>query len=227
VEHFHIGTYDVVLHDGSLEIYHGERFVGGFLPSGTEALLEALQLHKESIHRAAHRERDRFTQAEGEKHDAEGYLDQRAVELRAKIWTGIQKDGFFTMAIAGEGKGKPPFAYTIGLDPEVLILGVHLDDVQEIFRRIATRQKQGMVFTSGKLYTDTGILDRLPFYVHQIDRAHYKQYALAAIRWHHGRDFSLLQVVWPDRSGRLPWQLGYDESLRGDQPLLFQTPEME
>ena len=32
--------------------------------------------------------------------------------------------------------------------------------------------------------------------------------------------FPCLQLVWPDRSGRFPWESGCDARLRKDQPIL-------
>ena len=34
------------------------------------------------------------------------------------------------------------------------------------------------------------------------------------------RPFPCLQIVWPDREGRFPWQTGYDADLKDLQPLL-------
>jgi hypothetical protein len=150
--------------------------------------------------------------------------------LRAKIWADIQKHGFFIMQVAGE-PGSPPYAYTIGLAPtfpELLIIGVSHQETAIILHRVVNQLKnEGAFFESGHTYTGTGILDELPCYFAQVDRAKYEDSVGGAILWHHNREFPLLQLVWPDPSGRFPWQAGYEERLRADQPLLFQHPHAD
>ncbi len=41
--------------------------------------------------------------------------------------------------------------------------------------------------------------------------------------WYYGHDnFPSLQLVWPDMDGNLPWEEGFDERYRADQPDLSQ-----
>jgi len=35
-----------------------------------------------------------------------------------------------------------------------------------------------------------------------------------------GRDFPVLQIVWPDKRGRFPWDADFDERTRDRQPVL-------
>ncbi|MFL5577733.1 MAG: DUF4262 domain-containing protein [Gemmatimonadaceae bacterium] len=45
-------------------------------------------------------------------------------------------------------------------------------------------------------------------------------------RWFYGGDdFPVLQVVYPDRTGRYPWEDGVAEGFRAVQPVLADGPE--
>jgi hypothetical protein len=45
---------------------------------------------------------------------------------------------------------------------------------------------------------------------------------LPSAAWFYGeRAFTAVQLFWPDRAQRLPWDAGFDPDLAGFQPLLF------
>lgn len=143
-------------------------------------------------------------------------------ETRAKIWTDIQKHGFSIMGVVGD-EDTPHCTYTIGLAPsmpELIIFGLRPDHVTPLFHIVVEMSKnKGIRFDSGKTYED--INERFPLYFHQVNRSRYEQYVGVAIRYHNTRNFPLLQVVWPDTQGVFPWQAGFEERFRKDQPLLF------
>ena len=56
-----------------------------------------------------------------------------------------------------------------------------------------------------------------------VDEQFYEEY-LGYARWFFkGDDFPAMQLVWPDRMHRFPWQSDFEEALRQHQPLLCQT----
>ena len=53
-----------------------------------------------------------------------------------------------------------------------------------------------------------------------VDKTHYHEY-LGYARWFYGGDdFPVLQLVWPDKNGRFPWDADFADSLRWSQPVL-------
>jgi len=52
------------------------------------------------------------------------------------------------------------------------------------------------------------------------DRASYDEHLGYAIWFYNGRQFPVLQLVWPDKTGRFPGEEGVAESLATLQPLL-------
>jgi len=53
-----------------------------------------------------------------------------------------------------------------------------------------------------------------------IDLATHKHLFVTAAVWHGGRDFDIVQLLWPDRNGFLPDEAGFDQRLRFAQPVL-------
>lgn len=41
-----------------------------------------------------------------------------------------------------------------------------------------------------------------------------------AVAWHRGSDFGVVQMLWPDRAGWLPYEEGYDARLVVTQPVI-------
>lgn len=150
-------------------------------------------------------------------------------QTRAKIWADIQTYGFSALGVIGD-QGTPHCMYTIGLFPdimaELILFGLRPDQATHVFHLIVNRRKAGTVFSSGHMYE--GIAQDYPLYFHQVEREHYPRYVVAALRWHQDtREFPLLQVVWPDPAKRFPWQPGFEERFKADQPLLFRPDASE
>jgi hypothetical protein len=46
--------------------------------------------------------------------------------------------------------------------------------------------------------------------------------------WYYkGSDFSVLQLVWPDKKGIFPWQIGFNPAFVHAQPVLELSPRAE
>ena len=58
----------------------------------------------------------------------------------------------------------------------------------------------------------------LPAYLFPVAKAYYAEH-FGWNRWFYaGDDFPCLQLIWPDRNGVFPWEKGFDETFREDQP---------
>lgn len=78
----------------------------------------------------------------------------------------------------------------------------------------------GRVFQPGVRYldlSDTG----LPTCFGEVERQHYEAYFGQAIVFHWTADFPVLQVVWPDPQGYLPWDHPAEPTYQHRQRLLF------
>ena len=57
----------------------------------------------------------------------------------------------------------------------------------------------------------------------EVDDAHRHLFGSVA-RWYPDQAVPIVQLVWPDRSGFLPWETGFATRLRLAQPLLGEPP---
>jgi hypothetical protein len=51
----------------------------------------------------------------------------------------------------------------------------------------------------------------------------YRPFLGTAIWFNEGPSFATLQLIWPDKSERFPWQEGFDPSWAWAQPMLFES----
>lgn len=158
--------------------------------------------------------------------------ENRLRMLDARIERTIEEDGFFIMGVfpTAESPG-PHFAYTVGLAPteaELLMFGLDIETMAHLFQTIVEEQQAGKAFLSGHAYP--GLVEgSLPLHFRSItaEKKQIDQYLVAALRWHRkqGRTvFPVMQVIWPDSKGKFPWELGFEERFREQQPLLGWEP---
>lgn len=142
---------------------------------------------------------------------------------RIAVQDTIDEDGCQIMQIMGDNY-MPPFAYTIGLHqqfnhPEIISFGLSLDVLLTLLDNAKDRIEDGEVLEAGKSYK--GFLENdVEVYFLEVDRAFYQDYLGYGCWFYDGRDFPLLQLVWPDKKGNFPWDKKFDKNLEFVQPLL-------
>lgn len=99
----------------------------------------------------------------------------------------------------------PPFAYTVGLDPEIVIFGLNddLDLMHHVLNEIGIRMSKGEKFEHGDKKKDI-----LPGFVCPFARfpaSAYEEHLGKAIDFHETKTFAVLQCIWPDPKKKLPW----------------------
>jgi hypothetical protein len=152
--------------------------------------------------------------------------------LDERIERAIEEEGFFIMGVfpTAESPG-PHFSYTVGLAPdgaELIMFGLDIDTMAHIFQTIVDQQKEGKTFQSGRAYP--GLVEgTISLYFRSVtdEEEQVDQYMRTALRWHgkHGRTvFPVMQVIWPDAQGKFPWESGFEERFREQQPLLGWEP---
>jgi hypothetical protein len=53
-----------------------------------------------------------------------------------------------------------------------------------------------------------------------VDLVEYGNFFETAIAWYRGEAFDLVQLLYPDRNGFMPYEVGYDQRMRLAQPVL-------
>ena len=71
------------------------------------------------------------------------------------------------------------------------------------------------------------VLERPPVVFRSVAEGHHGDWVGTALRYYERPSVPLLQLFWPDREGRFPWEESFEtpEDPRFRQPLLFRAPE--
>jgi len=137
----------------------------------------------------------------------------------------IAKYGWHIVAVQDDDMVSPGFLYTVGLwetyqHPELLLYAPQWDpspmagNITSIVGRIAG----GESFVAGSRYP--GPFRSFSGAFRRVDPAHYGEHFGVAGAYYQSFDFPALQLFWPDRNDKFPWEAGF-ESVPA-QPLLDQ-----
>lgn len=122
---------------------------------------------------------------------------------------------------AGDHHG---WAFSVGFaqtfdHPEVAVFGLPDDVTRALLDTIAQQLRAGAAFHDG--YQDASLAPPFRFVFRSIDVT-WQAAVLPVASWFYGgRSFAALQLFWPDRAHKLPWEPGFDQDLVSFQPLLF------
>lgn len=133
----------------------------------------------------------------------------------------VEAEGCHVELVTDDG-GEVVCAHTIGLarggrHPELVVFGLDAEQSLAIFDAVLDEIEAGRVFAAGEEVQ--GLLQRYPVALREVaqqNRAIFER----AVAFHGSADFPMLQVFWPDKQGRFPWDPGVHEAVRADQPSL-------
>jgi hypothetical protein len=147
---------------------------------------------------------------------------EQETKAEKKIRSDVEKYGW-SVGLFEKGTATPSFAYTIGLwktynHPEIIAFGLPIDLLYTILNDTGELIKEGKQFS---LSVDNNeILINLPVQFRQVDASNIPDY-FGFAQWFNDYElFTALQLFWPDKAGKFPWDPTYDEKYRFDQPLL-------
>lgn len=118
----------------------------------------------------------------------------------------------------------PGYCYTIGLSAltgfaEIVIFGLTPVAASGLLRLVVDLLQGGTEIPLGVELV--GLLDNeLRCCFAPIDLAERGHYFSTAHAWYRGRPFDMVQMLWPDRNGFLPTEVGYAPNMRLAQPVL-------
>jgi hypothetical protein len=144
-------------------------------------------------------------------------------EARAVINSNIEKFGCHLVTLEPDNY-LPGFVYSIGMfkkfgHPEMICFGLKADVAASIINGCCKRIEQGTIFTEGKLYS--GFLQDFDIMFVKVNKEYYHDY-LGYGGWFYDMsfDFPVLQIVWPDKQSRFPWEPDFNPDWKFKQPLL-------
>jgi hypothetical protein len=122
---------------------------------------------------------------------------------------------------AGDTAADVGFSYTIGLagfgHPEVIVMGMPHESAHEFLNLIGDEVRRGSRYQHGTVTGEFTDDDAPVVFIRVEDIGR-----LTAVDEVYGR-VDALQMIWPDSTGRLPWQDGH-RNPPGTQPLLGPLP---
>lgn len=154
----------------------------------------------------------------------------RDMDHRDKIAWIVEENGWAAEPVApvAEPEPRPGYTYTIGFEshfgmPEVVIFGLRPVAARGLLGMIADQHGGGVHLPVGGIFM--GLLEGdLRCALLEVDVATHGALFPDAGAFHGDRGYRMLQFVWPDRAGLLPWDEGYDERLRLAQPVIGGWP---
>jgi hypothetical protein len=127
-------------------------------------------------------------------------------------------------AIVEPDDGHHGWAFSVGFTqtfdhPEVAVFGLPADVLLGVLDAIGRTLQEGRSYADGQ---ENDLLAPPYRCVFRGIDVSWLARLLPDAAWFYGaRPFSALQLVWPDRAHRLPWEAGFDPDLWSFQPLLF------
>jgi len=120
----------------------------------------------------------------------------------------------------------PGYVYSIGLPeavgfPDIVVFGLTPVAASGLIALVVDLCRAGTEIPIGVevvgLY-DSGLKAALV----PVDVAQWGALFTTASAWRHGDEFDLVQLLWPDRNGHLPYEEDFDERVRLAQPVIGQ-----
>jgi len=144
-----------------------------------------------------------------------------------KIEWMIETTGWALEPVAADVESEPPtpgYAYSIGLPaavdfPDVAVFGLTPVAASGLVTLVADAARGGTDIPLG--VEVIGLLDnelRCVFAPIDIDR--WGPYFTTAISWYRGTTFDMVQLLYPDRNGFMPYETGYEQRMALAQPVI-------
>jgi Domain of unknown function (DUF4262) len=138
----------------------------------------------------------------------------------------IETKGWALEVVAPQADQMPPVpgsAYTLGFPaafgfPEVVLFGLTPSAANGIAELVGDCLRGGTEIPIGSELV--GLLDgELRCFFAPIEAPETIGFQTAT-SWYRGAAFDVVQLLWPDRNGFMPYEAGFDQRLRGVQPVV-------
>jgi hypothetical protein len=144
-----------------------------------------------------------------------------------KIEWMIETNGWALEPVTPSSQTDPPtpaYAYTIGLPallgfPEIVVFGLTPAASNGLIGLVVDALRGGTEIPTGVELV--GLLDNeLRCAFATVDVESQRGWFETAHAWYRGEPFGMVQLVYPDRNGFMPYESGFDRRLRLAQPLV-------
>ncbi len=147
-------------------------------------------------------------------------------DLQIKLRRDVDEVGWHVLNVFALDD-QPLHSYSVGLyqnynHPEIVIVGLQSKTAHTLINDVGAQIRKGRVYASGDRSSE--FLNGYDVAFISVTDALYQDYFGQAIDFYGSLEFPVLQLVWPDSKHLLPWDPGFDESLRVQQPVLSSPP---
>ena len=146
-------------------------------------------------------------------------------EHEAQTIADIDRFGWVVLKVTNDAG--PDFAYSVGMyrtfgHPEILIFGLPVELMHRLINDIGEHVRSGERYTAGQVTDD--FLEGYDVTFRVVPTFQYKGHLGWANWLYDGTQYPVLQLVYPDREHRWPWEDGVAPGFREGQPVLADIP---
>jgi len=150
--------------------------------------------------------------------DGPGGLAARDLNM---VWH-VAEHGWSVVAVAEELE-VPGWVYSVGLwhtvrSPEVCMFGLRGRDMHAWVNAVGQQVRAGQPLAAGE--QRLGVLDGFPVVARPVHPSWHDELLTLAVDFYRAT-VPAMQLIWPDRHGRFPWEPGAGERCRTHQPRLW------
>jgi hypothetical protein len=144
-----------------------------------------------------------------------------------KVLDDVEQFGVHIVHVPEDDEG-PGFSFTVGLwetfqQPEVLVFGLPTEIAHGLLDGLTDEVDGDRRFAAGEKHD--GLLVGYPVRFLELPKARFAEFLGVAMWAYEGDDFPAVQLVWPDKQGRWPWDAGVREGFAEAQPIVgVRTP---
>ncbi len=147
---------------------------------------------------------------------------------REEIVTNIKKYDCHVVMVIGDHL--PGFAYSIGLyesfgHPEIICFGMNLNLMGELINETANWIRKDRKIEEYLSYSD--FLENVDVKFLPVKKSFYDDYLAFGINYYNGDNFPVMQLVWPDKENKFPWEEDFYKKWKFSQPLLDRNSEFK
>jgi hypothetical protein len=142
-------------------------------------------------------------------------------EHEAQTLADVDRFGWSVLEVSNDAG--PDFAYSVGMfrtlgHPEILLFGLPLDVMHHLINDVGEQVRAGTRYVTGQV-TDE-FLEGYDVTFRAVPTFQYGGHLGWANWLYGGTDYPALQLVYPDRYHRWPWDAGVEPDFRENQPIL-------
>lgn len=139
-----------------------------------------------------------------------------------RVLADIDEDGVHIVDLQ-ESDDRPGCSYSVGMwhsfeQPEVIVYGLPPEVARALIDAVADEAAEGAEFAAGARHA--GLLQAYSVRFLAVPKAKLRECLPVACWAHENDDFPALQIVWPDKQGRWPWDPDTRDGFREAQPVL-------